>query len=148
MRCTTLGRLLEILMVEDHFPSARTTIAALKQGGIDHRLTWLRTSAEALEFLLRRNRFVHAPRPDLLLLAVGTASVDVRPILQMMTLDVLLSRVPVVVMTAAKQEFDGVARERLHITAHLPKPVSRAGFLKVVGDLRAHLRDDILLPAV
>ena len=46
----TVGRAMEILLVEDSLTFARVAIGALKSGQVQHRLTWLADGAEAWEF--------------------------------------------------------------------------------------------------
>jgi CheY-like chemotaxis protein len=139
---------MEILMVEDSFLFARVTMGALREGNIEHRLTWLRDGSEALEFLRRRRKFVHAPRPDLVLLDLGLPKIDGRQVLAEMKLDRDLHEIPVVVMTASTDERDRCASDRLNVAAHLVKPVRLSEFLSVVSDLRHLLCDDLLVPAI
>ena len=61
---------MEILLVEDGLTDARVTIHALRRSQIHHRLTLVRTVAEALMFLRCESVFRLAPHPDLLLLDV------------------------------------------------------------------------------
>ena len=56
---------MEILLVEDSLPAARLTMGALKNGGIEHRLTWIADGNEASSFLQQEGRYSRAPRPDL-----------------------------------------------------------------------------------
>ena len=65
---STVGRPMEILLVEDSLVDARLTIGALEHGGFRHRLTLVRDGEEALEFIFQRGKFAQAPRPDLILL--------------------------------------------------------------------------------
>ncbi len=65
---STIGRPMEILLVEDGLVDARLTIGALQHGGFRHRLTLVRDGEEALEFVFQRGKFALAPRPDLILL--------------------------------------------------------------------------------
>lgn len=148
MRCTTIGRPMEILMVEDSFMYARITMGALREGRVEHRLTWLRDGSEALEFLRRRRKFVHAPRPDLVLLDLGLPKINGRQVLSEMRLDKDLYNMPVVVMTSSTDERDRIACERLNVQSNLIKPVDLSSFLSVISDLRGVLRDDLLMPAV
>ena len=76
-----IGRPMEILLIEDNFTDAALTIWALERGNVRHRLTLVRDGAEALEFLLRQNRFARAPRPDLILLDLNLPKVDGRELL-------------------------------------------------------------------
>src|SRR5262245_10298934 len=123
MRCTSISRPLDVLMVEDSFMFARMTMGALKEGRIEHRMTWLRDGAEALEFLHRRRKFVHAPRPDIVLLDLTLPGVDGREVLAEMKQDRQLVDIPVVVLTASTDECDRIACERLKVAARLVKPV-------------------------
>lgn len=148
MRCTTTGRPMEILMVEDSFMYARITMGALREGKVEHRLTWLRDGVEALEFLRRRRKFVHAPRPDVVLLDLGLPKIDGREVLAEMRLDKELFSIPVVVMTASRDESDRITCERLNVQSNMVKPVNLRSFLNVIGELRGLLRDDLLMPAV
>src|SRR5947209_18690826 len=64
----TVGRPMEILLVEDNLSDAQLTYEFLNRTHIHHRLTMLWNGAEALDFLHRRGVFVRGPRPDLILL--------------------------------------------------------------------------------
>ena len=59
---STVGRPMEILLVEDSLVDARLTIGALEHGGFRHRLTLVRDGDEALEFIFHRGKFAQAPR--------------------------------------------------------------------------------------
>ena len=56
----TVGRPMEILLVEDSLTAARLAIGALKKAPVPHRLTWLTDGEEAAEFVYRRGRFTRA----------------------------------------------------------------------------------------
>ncbi len=58
---TTVGRPMELLLVEDSLLAGRLASAAIKQCGFEHRLTWLRDGQEAIDFLASP---VVIPRPD------------------------------------------------------------------------------------
>ena len=64
----TVGRPMEILLVEDGLTDARLVIEGLKKGGFRHRVTLVRDGEEALNFVCKHGRFARAPRPDIILL--------------------------------------------------------------------------------
>src|SRR5579864_6504236 len=76
-----VGRPMEILLVEDNWDDARLAYEFLKDGSIQHRLTWLWDGEEALEFLHRRGKYGRVPHPDLILLDLGLPRVDGREVL-------------------------------------------------------------------
>ena len=53
----TIGRPMEILLVEDNLSDARLAIESLKDGHIQHRLTLMCDGEETIEFLTRVGRF-------------------------------------------------------------------------------------------
>jgi chemotaxis family two-component system response regulator Rcp1 len=54
---------MEILLVEDGLMDAKITIHALRRSMVHHRLTLVRTTTEAIQFLKREGVFGRAPHP-------------------------------------------------------------------------------------
>jgi two-component system, chemotaxis family, response regulator Rcp1 len=144
----TVGRPMEILLVEDNWDDARLTYEFLKEGAIQHRLTWLWDGDEALEFLHRRGKYARVPRPDLILLDLGLPRVDGREVLTQVKGDADLGEIPVVVMTASKDHEDLLRSEQLQVDGYITKPVDLEKFLALVRDLKRFWHADLILPAV
>lgn len=148
MSNNTVGRPMEILLVEDSLTSARLTIGALKRGDVQHRLTWLTDGAEALEFLDRRGKFARAPRPDLILLDLELPGRDGREVLSDVKSDDALASIPVVILTSSTAEEDIEATRRLEVDGYMTKPVDLDKFLKLVRELERFWHADMILPTV
>ena len=148
MRHDTVGRPMEILLVEDNWDDARLAYEFLKDGNIHHRLTWLWDGDEALEFLHRRGKYGRVPSPDLILLDLGLPRVDGREVLSEVKEDEILREIPVVVMTASKDHEDHLRSEQLEVDGYITKPVDLEKFLGLVRDLRRFWHADLILPAV
>ena len=146
MSRNTVGRPMEILLVEDSLMSARVTIGALRNGGVQHRLTWLSNGEEALEFLQHRGKYTQAPRPDLILLDLGLPGKDGREVLTEIRADDDLKSIPVVVLTASTDQEDILNTERLQVESYLTKPVDLDKFRNVVRDLSRFWHADMILP--
>jgi len=144
----TIGRPMEILLVEDGLVDASVTIGALKKGQIQHRMTLIRDGAEAMEFLRQDGKFARAPRPDLILLDLGLPKKDGRQVLQEVKADETLSGIPVVIMTSSDDEEDRIQSELLGVDAFVTKPVDFEKFLTVVRQLKRYLHADLILPAL
>lgn len=145
----TVGRPMEILLVEDSLVAARITMGALRTGGVQHRITWLTDGNEALDFIFRRGRFGQAPRPDLVLLDLTLPGCDGREVLARIKADADLQSIPVVVMTASTSPDDAEASQHLHVAAFLTKPVDLEKFLSLVKELREYWRHaGVILPGV
>lgn len=143
-----IGRPMEILLVEDGLLDARVTIASLKEGLTQHRLTLIRDGEEALEFLRQEGRFARAPRPDLILLDLMLPKKSGTEVLGELRADYSLKDIPVVVMTASDDEEDRVKCQMLRVDAFISKPVNVAKFLGVVKQLKRFWLNDVILPAV
>lgn len=142
----TVGRPMEILLVEDSLTSARLTMGGLKSGQVQHRLTWVTNGEDALEFLRQQGKFGRAPRPDLILLDLGLPKKDGREVLREVKADPGLAGIPVVVLTASTDQEDRLASERLQVESYLTKPVNVENFLDLVAKLSRFWHADLILP--
>ena len=143
----TIGRPMEILLVEDGLVDACVTINALKKGNVQHRMTLIRDGQEAMEFLRQEGKFARAPRPDLMLLDLGLPKKDGREVLSEVKLDPDLKSIPVVIMTSSDDEEDRVQSELLGVDSFITKPVDLEKFLTVVRQLKRYLHADLVLPS-
>ena len=143
-----VGRPLEILLVEDSLLDAHTTIAALRDGEIKHRLTLVRDGEEAVGFLHRQGCFSRAPRPDVILLDLHLPKRGGLEVLKVVKANFDLKEIPVVILTASDDDADRTSCEDLVIESFIRKPVNFEKFLDVIRQLkhRYHL-SDIVLPS-
>lgn len=146
MNQETVGRPMEILLVEDSLTDARLAIEALRQGDIKHRLTLVRDGNEATDFLERRGVFSRAPRPDLILLDLQLPKRDGRDLLTVVRNDGDLKAIPVVILTASKAHQDIVRSELLQVDGYLLKPLDVTEFVRLVRQLRHFWHADVILP--
>ncbi len=143
---TTVGRPMELLLVEDSLLAGRLASAAIKQCGFEHRLTWLRDGQEAIDFLSQSGRYSKAPTPDLVLLDLVLPTRMGREVLETIRKSPTLQLLPVVVMTGEAGDEDEAACRSLQVEAYLAKPLDVPKFMKIIGDLRHHWQVDMTLP--
>src|SRR4029077_16515487 len=136
MRCDTVGRPMEILLVEDNRMDARFAIRALEKANFKHRCTLVVHGEEALDYLQRQGIFARAPRPDLILLDLGLPKKDGREVLAEIRADNELRDIPIVVMPGSPDEADMAHTQMLQVESYLVKPVSLSKFLHVVRELK------------
>ena len=146
MHRDTVGRPMEILLLEDSLDDGRLTFEALREGQVQCRLTWLRDGAEAMEFLYRQKKYARAPRPDLILLDLGLPLKDGREVLSEIREDDSLRQIPVVIMTSSYAHEDLLRSESLQVESYMLKPVDLEKFLSVVRELRRFWMADVILP--
>lgn len=147
MRSNTVGRPMEILLVEDSLTAGRLTFGVLKNGPVLNRLTWLTDGEDALEFLYKKGKYARAPRPDLILLDLGLPKRDGREVLAEIRADEGLRTIPVVIMTASTDPDDLASSELLQVEGYLTKPVDIDRFLQLLKDLSRFWHADMILPA-
>jgi two-component system, chemotaxis family, response regulator Rcp1 len=142
----TVGRPMEILMVEDDLEDAGMTIEALRSGEVPCRISLVCDGDEALEFLFQRGKFRRAPRPDLILLDLQLPKIDGREVLTKVRADENLQRIPVVVLTSSLTHLKILQSENLRVESYLNKPIDLPEFSRVVKSLRKFILADVLLP--
>lgn len=144
----TVGRPMEILLVEDSLSDARLAIEALKEGQVKHRMTLVCDGREAMQFLRHEGPFAQTPRPDLILLDLGLPKMDGREVLEELRSDYDLKSIPVVILTSSEAHQDLVRDECLNVEGYLVKPVDMAKFLSLVRALKRYWLNDVILPTV
>ncbi len=142
----TVGRPLEVLLVEDDLEDAGLTFEALRQGEVPCRISLVRDGEEALEFLRKSGKYAQAPRPDVILLDIQLPKLDGRGVLAVVKKDEDLKTIPVVVMTVSATHKAILEGEDLQFESYLTKPFDLQQFLSVVKSLRRYLLDDVILP--
>lgn len=142
----TVGRPMEILLVEDNLEDAGMTIRALKQGDFLCRVSLVNNGEEAMTFLGRTGIFARVPRPDLILLDMQLPKKDGREVLTEIRGDDELKNVPVVVLTGSQVHKAILEAEKLHVDGFMTKPVSWEQFIVVVKSLRRTWLSDVILP--
>src|SRR5690242_1801157 len=148
MSSPSVGRPMEILLVEDSLTHARLTIGMLKKGRFRHRISLMRDGEEALEFLQREGKFQQAPRPDLILLDLELPKLDGRELLDHLKGDYDLKNIPVVILTASEDHEDQIRSEMLQVESYMTKPVDVDRFLQVIRQLKRFWHEELILPAV
>jgi chemotaxis family two-component system response regulator Rcp1 len=141
-----VGKVVDILLVEDNPGDARLAMEALKQGKVQNRLFHVEDGVEAINFLRRRAGHEASPRPDLILLDLNLPKKDGREVLAEIKADEDLKRIPVVVLTISKDEEDVLRTYNLHANCYITKPIDFYQFMKVVRSIEDFWMTIVRLP--
>ncbi|MBC8264010.1 MAG: response regulator [Anaerolineales bacterium] len=128
----TIGKSVEILLVEDNPGDVRLAQEALKDAKMRNNLHVARDGVEAMAFLRREGKYADAPHPDLILLDLNLPKKDGREVLAEVKADEDLRRIPVVILTMSKDEEDILKTYNLHANCYVTKPLDLDQFIKVV----------------
>ncbi|MFZ5917280.1 MAG: response regulator [Chloroflexota bacterium] len=146
MSTRTIGKPIEILLVEDNPGDVRLTVEALKEAKVRNEMYVVGDGVAALAFLRREGEHTDAPRPDLILLDLNLPRMDGREVLAEIKKDPHLRRIPVVVLTVSQAEEDILKTYDLHANCYISKPVGLDQFLKVIESIEDFWLTIVKLP--
>lgn len=128
----------EILLVEDNSADVELTLHALRKEKLANKIEVVDDGEEALDFLFCRGRyssrsFEHPPR--LVLLDLKLPKVDGLEVLAALKSDPRTRAIPVVILTASREEKDMVSGYKMGANAYIQKPVDFEQFRTMVKEL-------------
>ena len=141
---------MEILLVEDGLTDAKMTIFAIRRSGVHHRLSLVRTVADARRFLNREGVFSLAPPVNLLLLDMmlpDGSGLDLLHDLPGYPDDPDATATPspnditTVVLTASDQPNLDAECRRAGASDFMRKPVKEDDFMRIVRDHKRWMID-------
>jgi two-component system, response regulator len=127
-----------ILLVEDNPSDEKLTLNAFKRCGVANEIIVARDGAEALDYLFETG--AHAGRqvgvlPTVVLLDLNLPKIDGLEVLRRIRADSRTKLLPVVVLTASKEEEDVLSSYSLGANAYVRKPVDFAEFVTAAKTL-------------
>ena len=128
----------EILLVEDNPSDVKLAMHAFTSNNIANRVHVVRDGAEALEFIFCTGRYAHRQvenGPKVVLLDLKLPLVDGIEVLRRIKADPRTQKIPVVIMTASKEERDIVGTYELGVNSYIVKPVDFSNFVHAVSEL-------------
>lgn len=139
-------RPIDILLVEDSLGDIRLTEEALKEGKIAVNLHTVMDGVEAMEYLHKQGKFVHMPKPDLILLDLNLPRKDGRQVLKEIKNDPNLRTIPVAVLTISSSEEDILQSYNMHVNCFITKPLDLNQFLEVIKHIENFWFTIVTLP--
>ena len=129
-------RSLRLLAMVGNPGDARQLQRAMQQTGLAVELHFVGDGIEALQFLRRQgDRFLHAPRPDLVLLDTDMSGRDGLAFLATIKQDEHLRAIPVAIMSASEIEADVCAAYRAGAAGYILKPADIDEFAAAIDKL-------------
>jgi two-component system response regulator len=127
-----------ILLVEDNPTDEKLTVLAFRKCGVANEMVVARDGADALDYLFATG--AHADRdatllPTVILLDLKLPKIDGLEVLRRIRADEKTKLVPVVVLTASKEDEDVVRSYSLGANAYVRKPVEFSEFAQAAKTL-------------
>jgi two-component system response regulator len=123
---------LYVLLVEDDPADVLIAREAMAAGQLSTTIKVVTDGVEAMKYLRRQNGFVHAQRPDLILLDLNLPLMSGHEVLAEVKNDPELRRIPVVVLSTSQAPEDVAKSYELQASVHVSKPVDFDEFTRVV----------------
>jgi CheY-like chemotaxis protein len=130
---------LEILLVEDEPNDIELTRRAFKRVRIVNPIHVVQDGLSALDFLFARGQYADRagkPLPGVILLDLKLPKLDGLSVLRQIRNDPRTRDIPVVVLTASRQEGDHAECRQLGINSYIVKPVDFRNFSEVTPQLQ------------
>jgi len=143
----TIGRPIEILLVEDNPADVRMTVEILKETKVRNTVTVAGDGDDAMDLLRRVGKYSQAVQPDLILLDLNLPKKDGKQVLAEIKADPFLRRIPVVILTSSNAEEDIVKSYSLYANCYVTKPVDLEQFVKVVKSIEDFWLTIVKLPS-
>lgn len=142
----SVGRPVDILLVEDSPSDVAMTVAAFREGRITNDLQVVTDGDQALAYLRKQAPFTDGRRPDIVLLDLNLPRVDGRQVLAEIKGDDDLKAIPVVVLTTSSAETDILRSYELQANAYVTKPVGVDEFFAAIRTIEDFWLSVVRLP--
>ena len=129
----------KILLAEDSPQDAEMTLSALSSYHLNNNIVVVSDGEQALDYLYARGKFAGRTdgHPLLVLLDLKMPKVDGLEVLRAIKSDENLRALPVVMLTASREEQDVVKSYQLGVNAYVVKPVGFQKFVEAVKQIGA-----------
>jgi chemotaxis family two-component system response regulator Rcp1 len=136
----------QVLLVEDSPGDVRLTQEAFRDTNSLVHLRVATDGVEAMTFLKHEGAYLHAIRPDLILLDLNLPKMDGREVLAYIKEDIGLKTIPTVILTTSAAEADIMKSYQLQANCYLCKPVQLEAFENLVKSINEFWLTEAKLP--
>jgi CheY-like chemotaxis protein len=130
-----------ILLVEDNPDDELLTLRALKKNNIGDHVFVVRDGEEALDFLFCRNAYADRDPhdlPRLILLDIKLPKLNGLEVLRRLRADKRTRLLPIVMLTASKEEHDLIEGYSNKVNSYIRKPVDFVQFTEYIRELGSY----------
>lgn len=135
------GRELIILLADDDEDDRLMTKEALEEARLLNELRFVSDGKDLMDYLHHRGQYADEkrfPLPGLILLDLNMPNKDGRQSLKEIKADPVLKNIPIIVLTASKEDKDIIRSYDLGIISYITKPVTFAGLVEVMKSLQQY----------
>ncbi|MBP6731144.1 MAG: response regulator [Chitinophagales bacterium] len=135
-----------VLLVEDNPGDIRLTQEALKESQMDIHLDVVSDGEQAIDFLMKRGKYVDSIRPHIILLDLNLPKKNGIEVLKEIKAHDSLKKIPVIVLTTSDADHDISKAYSLNANCYILKPVDFDDFAKVIRLIEVFWFNTVQLP--
>lgn len=124
-----------LLLVEDNEGDILLTTEALEASKVLNDISIVRNGKLALDFVYKRNDYVNAKSPDLILMDINLPLKSGIEVLEILKSDESTKHIPIIILTTSSSESDIMKSYNHHANAYIIKPVDVSEFLQAILSL-------------
>jgi two-component system, response regulator len=133
-----IENLLDIILVEDNPADIEMTLDALKENNIANRVKVLKDGEEAVNYIFRQGEdgdYCICGHPALILLDLNLPKISGIEILRRIRAEERTKKIPVVVLTSSRLDWDRIESYNLGVNSYIVKPVEFENFTQAVAQI-------------
>lgn len=135
-----------VLVAEDNEDHLLLTQVAFQRANVPVDLEWVRDGVDCMDYLLRRNGWEAARRPDLLLLDIHMPRMNGIEVMKQILEHNDLRALPVIVMSTSEAPSDVRMMYELRVNSYIKKPVSFEKYTAAIAALSSYWFNTALVP--
>lgn len=137
---------IHILLVEDNEGDVTLTSEAFENARLQSVLSVVRDGESAMDFLLKRHRYLDVKIPDLILLDLNLPRKNGYEVLQFLKADTNLKHIPVIVLSTSSSMNDVNKCYENYANCYITKPMDIENFFNVVSKIENFWLSTVTLP--
>lgn len=139
---------IKILLVEDSVSDIKLISKALEEVSTHHHLEVVSDGLSAIAFLLKKGKYRHCFRPDIILLDLHLPQKDGLTVLREIKSNLKLSDIPVIMLSGSKNDYDITECYKEEANCYLVKPNNIKEFKQIIKSLTDFWLQMVKLPTV
>ena len=138
--------IIHILLVEDNEGDVILTSEAFESAKLQSVLSVVRDGESAMDFLLKRHRYLDVKDPDLILLDLNLPRRNGYEVLQFLKADTNLKHIPVIVLSTSSSMNDVNKCYENYANCYITKPMDIENFFSIVSKIENFWLSTVTLP--
>jgi two-component system, response regulator len=133
-----IENLLDIILVEDNPADIEMTLEALQENNLTNRVKVLKDGEEAVNYIFRQGEhsdYGICEHPALILLDLNLPKISGIEILRRIRAEERTKKIPVVVLTSSRLDWDRIESYNLGVNSYIIKPVEFENFARAVAKI-------------